>query len=268
MLDAIEIETMNNCHAHKSVTMEVKEFLRNVDNVGEESITDFLLWKWRCIDKQFKSINVESFTRYEESKFTGADFEMEGWLVGRSKSYPLVFQAKKFIKPYDGYVNKLNYPKNTKGQMNTLLNYANSKGKIPFYAFYSLPDIKTKAMCRHNDIEDCGVYMSHAKVIEGIADGKYGRRVSKNEILAKSNPFHCIFCCPIAFRGYFEKYFPFTNDNSFKQELPEYVGYLLNTDPLEVDEEKIGYLIKEYELGKFRHVAVYDMRKTELFPNG
>jgi hypothetical protein len=44
---------MNHCQAHKLVTNEVKEFLLNVDSVGEESITDFLLWKWALIDKKF-----------------------------------------------------------------------------------------------------------------------------------------------------------------------------------------------------------------------
>lgn len=258
---------MNHCQAHKSVTHEVKEFLMHVDGVGEESITDFLLWKWALIDKKFKSINVSSFTRQEESKVSGADFEMEVWLVGRSLSYPLVFQAKKFVKPYDAYVNKLNYPKNTKSQMDTLLTYASLNSKIPFYALYSLPDEKTKAMCSHNDIEDCGVFMAHAKKVEEFADGKHGRKVSKNDLLGVSNPFHCIFCCPIAFRGYFENYFPPIGSEVKGQGLPEYVRYLLDTHELEVSEGQIEEYIKEYNLGKFRHVAVYDMREMDESPN-
>lgn len=260
---------MNHCQAHKSVTREVKEFLMNVDGVGEESITDFLLWKWASIDKKFKSINVSSFTKQEESKVTGADFEMEIWLVGRNLSYPLVFQAKKFVKPYDAYVNKLNYPQNTKSQMNTLLTYASSRSspKIPFYAFYSLPDEKTKAMCRHNDVDDCGVFMAHAKKVEEFADGKHGRKVSKNDLLGVSNPFHCIFCCPIAFRGYFEEYFPSIDGEANEQSLPEYVHYLINTLELEVNEEQFGEYIKKYNLDKFRHVAVYDMREIDGSPN-
>ncbi|RGP86425.1 hypothetical protein BC355_13395 [Vibrio cholerae] len=163
----------------------------NVDGVGEESITDFLLWKWASIDKRFRSINVSSFTRQEESKVSGADFEMEVWLVGKGLVYPLVFQAKKFVKQYDAYVNKLNYPKNTKNQMNTLLGYASSNKRIPFYAFYSIPDNKTKAMCRRNDVFDCGVFMAHAKVIEQFADGKHGRKVSKNDLLKETANKSC-----------------------------------------------------------------------------
>ncbi|MDF8327515.1 hypothetical protein P5G63_03015 [Aeromonas salmonicida] len=77
---------MNHCDLHKCITNEVKEFILNVDNVGEESITDFLLWKWALIDKKFKSIKVSSFTRHQESKVSGADFEMEVWLVGRVRA--------------------------------------------------------------------------------------------------------------------------------------------------------------------------------------
>lgn len=258
---------MNHCQTHRSVTHEVKEFLMNVDGVGEESITDFLLWKWALIDRKFRSIKVSSFTRQEESSISGADFEMEVWLVGSKLNYPLVFQAKKIVKPYDGYVNKLNYPKNTKNQMGTLLKYASANSKIPFYAFYSLPDEKTEAMCLHNDVEDCGVFMAHAKVVEEFADGKHGRRVSKNDLLGVSNPFHCIFCCPIAFKGYFEKYFPSIDDELNEQSLPEYVRYLLEAHELEISEERVRTFIKEYNLGKFRHIAVYDMRELEESPN-
>ncbi|HEH9400315.1 TPA: hypothetical protein SIA35_002330 [Aeromonas sobria] len=258
---------MNHCDLHKCVTNEVKEFILNVDNVGEESITDFLLWKWALIDKKFKSIKVSSFTRHQESKVSGADFEMEVWLVGSTLSYPLVFQAKKFVKQHDAYVNKLNYPKNTKSQMKTLLAYANSNGKIPFYAFYSIPDEKTKTMCLRNDISDCGVFMAHAKVVENFADGKHGGKVSKNDLLKVSNPFHCMFCCPIAFRGYFEKYFQSIDSELSSQDIPAYVSYLLNAYENEVSEEKIKTFIEEFELGKFRHVAVYDMREFEESPN-
>lgn len=254
---------MNHCNLHKSVTNEVKDFIMNVDGVGEESITDFLLWKWASIDKRFRSINVSSFTRQEESKVSGADFEMEVWLVGKGLVYPLVFQAKKFVKQYDAYVNKLNYPKNTKNQMNTLLGYASSNKRIPFYAFYSIPDNKTKAMCRRNDVFDCGVFMAHAKVIEQFADGKHGRKVSKNDLLKVSNPFHCMFCCPIAFQGYFEKYFPSIDGELDINEIPAYVNYLLDVHDNEVSEEKVKNFIKEHELGQFRHVAVYDMRELE-----
>ena len=116
---------MNLCDANKAVSLEVKNFmLLNVPDVKEESITDYLVWKWRELDSRFKYINVATFTRQEESTTTGADFEIELWLVGNKFHFPLVFQAKKFVKPNDSYVTKLNYPSKTQGQLTTLLAYA------------------------------------------------------------------------------------------------------------------------------------------------
>ncbi|NVJ90407.1 MAG: hypothetical protein HWE34_02055 [Methylocystaceae bacterium] len=261
---------MEHCAAHKKVTSEVKEFMQRVDGVGEESITDYLLWKWEKINDKFKSIKVSSFTRQEESSTSGADFEMEVWLVGRNVNYPLVFQAKKFTKPYDAYVTKLRYPGNTKSQMDTLLKYSASTGKIPFYAFYSIPDAKTETMCAKNDAFDCGVFMADAKVIEEFADKKRGRKVSKNDLLKESNPFHCMFCCPLAGKGdleYFKHYFSSAGSETLNQDLPEYADYLLKVPVSELDGEKLVQLIEKYNLKKFKHVAVYDMRQIEPSPH-
>jgi len=175
---------MNLCNTNKILAKEVKDFMLHVKDVNEESITDFLVWKWKEIDKKFKAIDVSTFTRHQESTLSGADYEMEIWIVGNKYNYPLVFQAKKFIKQYDSYVRKLRYPSNTKKQMNTLLKYAKNHNKIPFYMYYSLPDENTTAMCQGGYIDDCAVFMSHAKVVEEFADKKHGNRISKNDLLS------------------------------------------------------------------------------------
>lgn len=90
---------MNICEANKAASFKVKNFMQNVKDVKEESITDYLVWKWRELDKRFSYINTSTFTRQEENMRTGADFELELWLVGKKSHYTLVFQAKKFIKP-------------------------------------------------------------------------------------------------------------------------------------------------------------------------
>lgn len=251
---------MDLCQNNKAISKEVKNFILNVGDIKEESITDYLVWKWKEIDKKFNVINVSTFTRNEENKITGADFEMEIWVVGNTKKYPLVIQAKKFIKPYDSYVSKLNYPKNNKQQMTKLLEYAKNKNKIPFYMIYSLPDKATKSMCKNNDVDECGVFLIHANIAKEFSDKKHGKKVSKNNILEKSNPFHCIFCCPLS-RGeeYFSHYYNIENDSEI--DTPEYVNYLLNTHPAELDDIKIKLLISEYQLTDYKYVAVYDMRK-------
>lgn len=111
------------CQCNVELANEVGEFIANVGDVKEESITDYLVWRWRKLDNRFKCIkNVSSFTRHQENTEAGADFEMELWLVGRKKIYAtVVFQAKKLIKDTDRYLWKLRYPGNSNEQLEKLV---------------------------------------------------------------------------------------------------------------------------------------------------
>ncbi len=262
---------MSICEANKAVSLEVKNFMLNVPDVKEESITDYLVWKWRELDARFKYINVSTFTRQKESATTGADFELELWLVGRKYHFPLVFQAKKFVKPSDSYVTKLNYPAGTQGQLTTLLAHAKLQKKLPFYAFYSIPDSKTRTMCGANDVSDTAIFMADAHTVKEFADGKHGNRVSKNKLLKASNPFHCIFCCPLTQHGYyFASYFSALTEGSEahdNEKLPSYVSMLLSGRMLELREEEALAVINQNDLRAFRAVGVYDMRSFDHEPN-
>jgi hypothetical protein len=103
---------MKLCEENKRISKEVSGFIENVSEVKEESITIFLMWKWREADSRLNYINVSAFTKEQENKVTGADFELELWIIKRSQSILLLIQAKKFIKDYDGYCGKLNYQAN------------------------------------------------------------------------------------------------------------------------------------------------------------
>lgn len=262
---------MNICKANKAVSLEVKNFMLNVPDVKEESITDYLVWKWRELDSRFKYINISTFTRQEENTTTGADFELELWLVGRKFHFPLVFQAKKFVKPNDSYVAKLNYPAGTQGQLKTLLSYAKTQKKLPFYVFYSIPDSNTQTMCRKGDVSDTAIFMADAHKIKAFADCKYGKRVSKNKLLKATNPFHCMFCCPLIESGeYFTRYFSGLTEGAEardNEQLPNYVSLLLSGRALELSEEETLSVINQNELRTFRAVGVYDMRDLKGEPN-
>jgi hypothetical protein len=258
---------MNVCEANKKVSEEVLNFILNVSDVKEESITDYLIWKWRELDARFRYLNVKSFTRHEESSTTGADFELELWLVGRSFHFPLVFQAKKFVKQFDSYHKKLNYPAGTKAQLTTLLNYAKVKKRLPFYVFYSIPDESTKTICGSHDSSVTGVFIADANTVKKFADGIYGMKISKNDLLNTSNPFHRIFCCPLAKPGsYFTRYSsqPFsTVYKPTKGTLPTYVNMLLDGRMAEMGKQETIGVIKQNELRVFRAVGVYDMRDID-----
>jgi hypothetical protein len=255
---------MKICEATKSVSLEVKNFMLNVPDIKEESITEYLVWKWRELDARFKCINISTFTRHEEHSTSGADFELELWLIQRKFHFSLVFQAKKFVKPYDSYVAKLNYPSGTQGQLKTLLSYAKSNNKLPFYAFYSIPDSTTHTMCRLGNVSDTAVFIADAHTVKAFADGGHGKTVSKNKLLAATNPFHCMFCCPLIHSGhYFASYFSALTEGAEAREneqLPDYVSMLLNGSALELSKEVTLSVIEQNELRRFRAVGVYDMR--------
>lgn len=236
----------------------------NVSDIKEESITDYLVWKWRELDRRFSYLRITTFPRAEESSTTGADFELELWLVGRSFYFPLIVQAKKVVKQFDSYVNKLNYPNGTKTQLLTLMNYARTKRRLPFYFFYSMSDAKTETMCGAHDLSDTAVFMADAHSVKEFADGVHGKRISKNELLGASNPFHCMFCCPLTQSGdYFKQYFSRSGAGTTPSDndaIPDYVTLLLSGRLSELGTQQVSALIERNELRMFRTVGVYDMR--------
>ncbi|MEY4978156.1 MAG: hypothetical protein RLZZ352_426 [Pseudomonadota bacterium] len=249
---------MNICDANLALELEVRRFIENVGDIKEESITDFLVWKWRELDKRFKYIRLHPFNHEEESSRTGADFDIELWLVGRSHHVALAVQAKKFLKRTDSYVARLRYPRGTKSQMNKLLSYASKSNRIPLYFIYSTPSATAQTMCPGKAGSPGAVFMGHARRFEEYADGKHGRWITRDQLLRITNPFHCMFCCPFAQHGdYFDHYFGVLSEERQRynnESLPNYVRQLLQQGDVLID------IQKEEAPRQFRHVAVYDMR--------
>jgi hypothetical protein len=249
------------CKANLDLSKEVAEFLRNVPSANEESITDYLIWKWRELDKRFKFLKVKPFTRHAENAISGADFDLELWLLGPLRNFSMTIQAKKFVLPYDSYVKRLQYPNRTSGQLKKLLQYSQQTGRQPFYFIYSIPEATTELLCEGPRCQDAGVFVAHANQISNLISGVSANRLSRDAILAKSNPLHCLFCCPLARHGpdeFFRYYFPDASDSvSNDQPLPKYVMSLLesNSEGLILNREDIEHV------KKFRAVAVYDLRK-------
>jgi hypothetical protein len=251
---------MNICDANLALDLEVRRFMENVSDVKEESITDFLVWRWRELDKRFNFIRVHPFNHDEESSHTGADFDIELWLVGRQQHIALAVQAKKFIKRTDSYVTRLRYPQGTKSQLNTLLSYASASNRHPFYFFYSIPPSTSHTMCRGRSEALGAVFTADARRVEEYADGKHGKRVTRDQLLGITNPFHCMFCCPLARRGrYFDEYFSYPSvergrEYKNNESLPSYVRQLLQRGDTSIN-------VEESEVPRqFRLIGAYDMR--------
>lgn len=185
---------MNICEKHKEVERQVVEFTENVRHVGEESITDYLFWKWADINKCFQHLDFRHYTKLQESQTSGADFRMEIWLVGETRSLPLLFQAKKISKEHKGYVAAINYPNQSKGQITKLLGHANTTKKVPLYIFYSASSMGKVNVFSHKLLNDSGVFIAHAKNVNKLTPQKPYAKLSKTKLLSKSIHFHELFC--------------------------------------------------------------------------
>lgn len=242
----------NLCNCNIILIKEVKNFLENVENVKEESITDYLAWRWSILDKRFSYIKYDMHSRKKESK-TGVDFDL--WLVGRKKTINLAIQAKKFIKTYDNYSLKIKYPNKTSKQITALIKYAKLHKKIPLYFIYSVINTATITKCNLHD-KDAGVFVVEAENLKILSQQK---KLSLHEILKDSYPFSCYFCHDI-----------FLN-NSIKEE------YLLETDQLPPgifsllngnSRADISFENENQETScnkiKSRIIGIYDLRKEDI----
>jgi hypothetical protein len=256
---------MNICDSNRAVSKEVLNFMQNVRDIKEESITDFLVWKWRELDKRFNYLSITTFNHAEENTSTGADFDLELWLVNRSYHVALAVQAKKFIKLHDRYVNRLNFPNGTKRQLDTLLSYAAQNNKLPFYFIYSAPGLQTKTICGLQCHGESGVFMADANTMKEFADGEHGKSISRDDLLSKSDPFHCMFCSRLfPIDRYLHQFFSESALSAAHQpntSLPKYVQDLLSREGEQPTSDDQKQVISREGWRRFRAVGVYDLRR-------
>lgn len=250
----------NICKENIKLSNEVFDFIEHVDDVGEESITDYLVWQWRKLNKKFNYLSVEKHTKYKEHNFSGADFELELWILTNNNAISFVFQAKKLLKNYNSYNSKLSYKNKSQSQIDKLITYSKSKKKLPFYIFYSQSDKGTLTKCNF-EVFKTAVFISDAFSVKILINSKI-KNLSKNRILKETNPFHCLFCCPLFDKSiieYLKNYFP----NAYEifdgnSEIPNYVN-LINenniNNPLDI--------IRDNGLSVYRNIGVLDLRESK-----
>lgn len=267
------------CTLNRQVAQDVCDFVYKAQP-NEESVTDYLLHRLQEANKTFRYINTQQYTRRQEAT-TGADYELELWLVGKTHSIPLLIQAKKMYKNTN-YCDAINYPKKTSTQINNLISYATTNKKLPFYMFYAIPNQTTKTLCQ-GDIctqkkneECCCLFLSDANEVKKIANNciTSKSKVFKNDLLAISNPFICLFCCPLVCKsndGIFDYFRHYYKNKAFEdcivenQKLPEYVRLILKQEKSSEEENSpMQGIIGQYELDKIKNIAVIKIDDINL----
>lgn len=229
----------SNCENLKSISQEILKWLRAQENVKEESITDWLIYE---MGNKVSNIKSVTFTRHEESKTTGADWEW--WIISSSKSYKFRIQAKKMTSLM---YKALNYKDGL--QINTLIKSSSKTNSIPLYAFYAKDVTENRCL---KSINNEGVYLAGAiEVFENTILCE-DRTVTSVKLLNMSIPLSCLLGCPLLEEGvncFIKKHFLLEStakkEPYFKtkvgeyEHIPEYIQSLLYS------KEKIS--IQNYE---------------------
>lgn len=182
-----------DCEKLKESSLYVRDWIARQPAVKEESLTDWLLYD---ISQKINGIIYRAFSRHEEARVTGADWEW--WFLFPDFSAKMRVQAKKINPGNDNYA-AIAHTNKYGLQIEKLLQDSEAKNFLPFCTFYTC--LQEHVMCQ-KQINDEGVFMAGANQVHGdfIKGGK--RPAMPTDILAKSIALSCFLCCPLQSEGH------------------------------------------------------------------
>ncbi len=185
------------CQKICEISSELHLWLRKQDAVGEESLTDWFLWK---LSEELPFAYYQKFTRFEESRETGADWEW--WFKTQKVCLGLRIQAKR-LRPGESHYPGIAHSSGNVLQIDRLMDAAEEDNLLPLYCFYHREDADSGVICpaagAPGQPPPTTVLMAWAKTVykDVIETGQpRGRRLDADALVALSNPLACFFCCP------------------------------------------------------------------------
>ncbi len=217
------------CQTFKECSLDIQRWLTKQPEVKEESITDRFLYD---LSEKISSIKYKQFTRTEEGRKTGADWEW--WFIFSNKnSFAARVQAKKLKNKSDNYTG-IAYVSNDMLQIERLLNDSEQDGLASFYAFYT-SEFFTNTMCGKQTTDE-GIFLGEANKLKAEFILKPRRVLAPTDILRFTNPISCLFCCPLTFkagtnilqgfRQYIKTYYRNFSDNTQRASNVEELGFV------------------------------------------
>lgn len=185
---------MTKCDHFREATAYVASWISAQASVGEESITDWLLFD---LSAKVNGLKYFKFTKPQEARVTGADWEW--WFVGNAQSLRLRIQAKRLRQGKDAYPS-LAYANRHGLQIDKLLNDSRANNALAFYAMYVEPDNYTH-LCGgpvHHQPPNQAIYLAAANSINRQFVSPARQFVSVADVVQLSNPIECLVCCPYA----------------------------------------------------------------------
>jgi hypothetical protein len=185
--------TTDSCKKLTAVSRRVALWISHQAAVGEESVTDWILFE---ISRRLRSVRYVKFTRLEEGRTTGADWEW--WFVSRRLSLGMRIQAKMVNWDADNYP-ALAYANRYGLQIEKLREDAARRGLLAFYALYGDGRHVDGLACRGMpDVgRGQGVFLSDANKLyrRHVEAGR--SQVGGADLLEGSSPLSCFACCPL-----------------------------------------------------------------------
>lgn len=184
------------CTELTQLSEEVYAWAHEQPGVGEESITDWLLYQ---VSQRIPFVHYHKFTRHEEARSSGADWDW--WFVDSTQALGLRVQAKRLRPGQDAYKGLIH--SNTHGlQIDLLRESARADRLVALDSFYQSELGVHAGVCPYSRMTaPHGVFLSAAgKVGEMLFAG--GRpKVFASDVKRIGNPLPCVACCPLAGRG-------------------------------------------------------------------
>ena len=204
------------CKVFNECSNDILNWLTKQPEVKEESMTDRFLFD---ISEKLPIVKYRQFTRMEEGRKTGADWEW--WLIfPNDRAFCARVQAKKLKNDKDNYAG-IAYTTNGMLQIEKLLEDSNKDNFASLYAFYS-SESSQHTLCNGKKGNE-GVFISDAEHLKNEIIDKPRSKYLAQDVLKFSNPISCIFCCPltesISYEGLKEHlriYFPALYKRSIK----------------------------------------------------
>jgi hypothetical protein len=184
-------QTLGTCPIAARLCAELAEWLHDQPSVGEESLTDWLLFQLQ--KRSSRRVLYRKCTRHEESTLTGADWEW--WIVGDTRNMGIRVQAKKLSR--DDCYPQLAYTNRRGLQIEMLLDSARHFKMLPFYALYhaspSIPKVRCEGAFHTGGPQ--GAFLADAVELyeKWVKGGR--QRIDAARLLADSSPLACLFCC-------------------------------------------------------------------------
>lgn len=259
--------TSNACRHLRESSSYVRQWMLRQPAVKEESLTDWLLYD---VSKRLPNFYYEAFTRHEEARESGADWEW--WILTPGSHVKMRVQAKKVVAGNDHYAS-LAHANRYGLQIDKLISSAQQANAIPLYALYSCVD--EQSMCQQSSEASTidGVHIAGASAVHAKLFGGKRQAISASDLLTVTNPFSCFACCPFVWRQeqgvreYFKTYYSTTTGREeeqtnapigFHDEIPGYLKSFLERIP----EGLPDWWAREFahSIQGFDALLVYDFR--------